>query len=92
MNNPYEELAKIMPSQRVLLLPHCLRQSRSCHGTYDANGLHCAGCNPECSVNVLRTAASDLDYKGICVAPGGSLALKYIREKQPEAIVAVACD
>jgi hypothetical protein len=31
-------------------------------------------------------------YKGICVAPGGRLAVKYITEMRPAAIIAVACD
>jgi len=39
----------------------------------------------------LRQAALDLDYKGVCVAPGGRLAVTYISETRPDAIVAVAC-
>ncbi len=31
-------------------------------------------------------------YKGVCIAPGGRLALRYVEEKRPRAIVAVACD
>ena len=91
MDNNIEQLSLIVPSERVLLLPHCLRQSNTCSAKYDHEGLQCAGCNPQCSVNRLRSMALDCGYKGVCVAPGGHLALKYVREKRPRAIVAVAC-
>lgn len=32
-----------------------------------------------------------LGYKGVCVAPGGALALRYVQEKRPLLVVAVAC-
>ena len=80
------------PAQRVLLLPHCLRRAETCQGKYSRRGLECQECNPDCPVNQLRRTALDLGYKGVCVAPGGRLALKFIEENKPRAIVAVACD
>jgi hypothetical protein len=91
MNSILEYLSRIHPSARILLLPHCLRQSDSCKAKYSAQGLNCAGCNPDCSVNRLRTAAVNYGYKGICVAPGGRLAVNFVRENHPDAVVAVAC-
>lgn len=32
-----------------------------------------------------------LGYKGVCIAPGGALALRFVRETRPKAVVAVAC-
>ena len=32
-----------------------------------------------------------LGYKGVCIAPGGSLALRFVQEMRPRAVVAVAC-
>ena len=32
-----------------------------------------------------------MGYKGVCIAPGGSLALKFIQKTKPLGIVAVAC-
>jgi uncharacterized protein len=87
-----EQLARIDPSERILLLPHCLRKSKNCQATYNQQGLQCARCNPECSVNKLTSAANKYGYKGVCVAPGGRLALKFVRENRPQAVVAVACD
>jgi hypothetical protein len=87
-----ERLRYIDASERILLLPHCLRRSGSCQGKYGEDGLECRGCNPDCPVNHLTRAAARFGYKGVCVAPGGRLAVHYVRKMQPVAIVAVACD
>lgn len=85
------KLAKVPAAERVLLLPHCLRQSNSCKGKYDKLGLHCQECNPDCAVNRLCSAAISRGYRGVCVAPGGRLAVTYIESTRPKAIVAIAC-
>ena len=89
--NGHERLSLVHPSRRILLLPHCLRRAETCQGKYGKWGLECRECNRECPVNRLRRAAIDLGYKGVCIAPGGRLALNYVQENHPEAIVAVAC-
>ena len=84
-------LAAILANRRILLLPHCLRHSDTCEAKYNKLGLQCAACNPDCAINRLRDAAFRLGYKGVCVAPGGRLAVNYVSETRPEAIVAIAC-
>src|SRR5450759_3362901 len=91
MNDVIDQLTQIPPSERILLLPHCLRRSNTCRATYDSHGLQCAGCNPECSVNKLRSLAIKYGYKGVCVAPGGRLAVNFVKEYRPKAVVAIAC-
>jgi uncharacterized protein len=91
MGDAIDQLSQIVPSERILLLPHCLRKSNSCKAKYDNHGLQCAACNPDCSINKLREAALKYGYKGVCVAPGGHMAIKFVREYCPKAIVAVAC-
>jgi hypothetical protein len=92
MNNGVSQLALVEPSERVLLLPHCLRRSNTCRAKYNQDGLQCVACTPQCAINRLRAAALEYGYRGICVAPGGHLAVKYITEKRPAALVAVACE
>ncbi len=92
MNELLERISRIPPSGRILLLPHCLRQSKTCKATYNEEGLQCAKCNVDCSINRLRGAALNFGYKGVCVAPGSKLAIKYVKEKQPAGIIAIACD
>ena len=92
MANAEEWLSLIHPSQRILLLPHCLRPSQTCLGKYSKRGLECLeDCTEDCTIGRLRRTALSLGYKGVCIAPGGRLAVKYVKEKSPKAIVAVAC-
>ncbi|HOO73308.1 MAG TPA: DUF116 domain-containing protein [Spirochaetota bacterium] len=79
-------------SETILLLPHCLRVSATCKAAADDDGLVCRECNSECQINILRKAAIMQGFKGVCIAPGGSLALKYVKKTRPRAIIAVACE
>ncbi len=85
-------LAGIPPAERVLLLPHCLRPSQTCPGRPSRDGFQCPeDCGERCVIRSLRTEALRLGYKGVCVAPGGALALRFVREARPRAVVAIAC-
>lgn len=90
--NDAESLQEIAPKDRVLLLPHCLRLSQRCRARYDRNeGLLCESCEESCPINQLKTAALERGMGGVCIAPGGSLAIRYIETHRPQGIVAVAC-
>lgn len=93
-----EKLAKlallkaIAPTERVLLLPHCLRRSAHCQATYEREvGLKCKKCDPLCPIHRILSVAEELGLGGICVAPGGSIAVEYLKRRKPKGIVAVAC-
>lgn len=79
--------------RRVLLLPHCLRPSQDCPGKMTKKGLDCTGCTRvDCAIYQLRAIAAEAGYSGVCVAPGGRLAVRFLSEHQPSGVVAVACD
>ncbi len=87
-----ESLRAIKPSNRVLLISHCLRSSAKCTAKMTRAGLMCRDeCPDRCTVGRLRLLAERLGYKGICIAPGGSMALKFIKKNKPGGIVAIAC-
>ena len=87
------EFEGIDPGERILLLPHCLRPSEGCRGKHTRSGMECPDdCALPCAIRSLREAALAAGYKGVCIAPGGRLALRYVEEKRPRGIVAVACD
>ena len=89
---PSNGLPKIPYDQRVLQLPHCLRPSQNCPGRLTKHGLDCTGCGRiDCAIFQLRSAALEAGYGGICVAPGGRLAARFVSEHEPAGIVAVAC-
>jgi hypothetical protein len=86
------DMASVPFAQRVLLLPHCLRPSQDCPGKMTKQGLNCAGCTlTHCAIYKLRAAAADAGYAGVCVAPGGRLAVRFLAEHQPSGVVAIAC-
>lgn len=85
-------LKAIDPEDRILLLPHCLRRSEHCQATYERGlGLQCKKCDPGCPVNCILQVAEASEMGGICVAPGGSIAVEYLKKHQPRGILAVAC-
>lgn len=88
-----ERLSKVSPAERVLLLSHCLRPSQTCPGKVNKRGLACPeDCREDCVVGRLRQAALAAGYKGVCIASGGAMALKFVAEHNPRGIVAVACN
>lgn len=85
-------VAQVPFGQRVLLLPHCLRPSQNCPGKMTPMGMDCAGCTyVECTLYHLRVAAEKAGYKGVCIAPGGKLAVRFLAANQPAGVVAIAC-
>ncbi len=91
IKNKKNKMSKIDYSQRILLISHCLRPSKKCPAKIDENGLQCICCKNNCAIGQLKKAAEQLNYKGVCVAPGGSLAVKFVEKTMPKGIVAVAC-
>jgi hypothetical protein len=86
-------VADVPFSQRVLLLPHCLRPSQNCPGKMTKKGMDCNDCTiADCAIFQLRVAALEAGYAGICVAPGGRLAVRFLAELQPAGVIAIACD
>ena len=91
--NRIDELSTVPVSQRLLLLPHCLRPTQGCPGKMTRQGLDCDGCTREdCKIFHIRQAALQAGYQNLCIAPGGRLAVRCVAEVRPAAIVAVACD
>lgn len=92
MNESYAKLATVDPSERVLLLSYCLRPSATCPAKFNKTGLQCEEiCQELCVIGRLSKTALSLGYKGVCVAAGGAMALKFVAEHRPRGIVAVAC-
>ena len=92
-NEVEKQLSSVAPSQRVLLLSHCLRPSQTCPGRFNKEGLQCpADCQLDCPLLRFRKAVAELGYKGVCIAAGGAQALRFVKERQPQGVIAVACD
>ena len=92
LKNKNRTIAEIDFNKRVLLISYCLRPSNKCPAKLESTGLKCICCSNNCSIGKLKKAAEEAGYKGICIAPGGSMAIKFVEESHPEGIVAVACE
>lgn len=81
-NTPKEE--------RILFIPHCLRDPEKCEGRYGDHGLECKKCGA-CMIPEIEEKAHELGYGKTYIVPGGSLVYKIIKEKEPSAVIGVAC-
>ncbi len=80
-----EEFQNTPPEERIVFVPQCLRES-DCRAPLGEHGYICQHCNSECQVHKISAAAKKLNYKGVYILPGGSIAQKIIDFCQPHAI------
>jgi hypothetical protein len=83
-----ERFSKTRFSDRVLLLPQCLR-SRSCEAELTDYGYECRDCN-KCRISEVKRFAEELGYK-VFILPGGALVEKILKEVKPKAVLGVSC-
>ncbi|UCE29064.1 MAG: DUF116 domain-containing protein [Candidatus Bathyarchaeota archaeon] len=88
-NAAREKFAAVPYSERILLLPQCLR-SRSCPAKLKELGYECAGCG-ECNITKIVDQTKKLGYKNIFIIPGGSVATKILNREKPKACLGVSC-
>jgi len=80
---------RVEPERILILLPHCLQQSRCPQRlTYDVD--HCRRCGL-CDIGDLLQLR---DARGLrlAVATGGTIARRIVVENRPQLIIAVACE
>ena len=76
-------------SQRLLLLPHCLRNAERCPAAYDAECLHCQQCGA-CELGRLKSVAEKLGYH-VLIAEGSPVVMQWILSGKTSAILGVGC-
>ena len=77
-------------SQRILFLPHCLKNSKKCKAEYGEEGLECKRCGA-CDIAKLSEIAKSLGYGNTFIVPGGSMVQKLIKKNNPKAVVGICC-
>lgn len=83
------EKNKVLPENILILAPHCLQRVQCTH-KISVNVNNCKQCGL-CPVGDLLTLSREKNVQ-LVVATGGTFARKFIKEKRPQAIVAVACE
>jgi len=84
-----EKFASTPYSERILLLPQCLR-SRECPAELGEYGYECQECG-KCNLKEVIQMAKNLGYRGTFILPGGSIAKKIFLKAKPKACLGVAC-
>lgn len=84
-----EQFAAVPMRDRLLLLPHCLRDSVKCAGVYDNTGLHCKECG-SCVIVALKSEAEELGYR-VIVAEGTPTVVQHVLRGQAVGLLGVAC-
>ena len=80
---------QITPEKILILAPHCLQRVQCPHKiTVNVNNCRCCG---QCPIGDLLALSREIGTQ-LVVATGGTFARKFIKEKKPEAIVAIACE
>ena len=84
-----EKFARIPPSERILVVPQCIRHIR-CPARLDAKtGISCKDCGM-CIIKDLKAEAERLGYR-FFIVPGGSFVKRIIKATRPRAALGVAC-
>lgn len=84
--NAYEYVKQ---EDRIVLIPHCLRNAEKCIAPIDEEGYHCKKCGA-CIIADITQAAEDRGIKWYMIG-GGSHAIKIVKNARPRAVFGIAC-
>jgi geranylgeranyl pyrophosphate synthase len=76
-------------NRRILLLPHCLKNSVLCKGQQDEMGLLCSECG-NCSISGLLREAENLGYVAL-VTEGTTITARLIESGKVDAVIGIGC-
>jgi len=84
-----DQVMVVPASRRLLLLPHCLRDTETCPAEYDEFGLRCEDCGA-CRLTGLRELARRRGYR-VLIAEGSPIVMQIILAGHVDAVLGVAC-
>jgi hypothetical protein len=84
-----EGFRKTEYTERALFLPQCLRNAEKCEGKMTDIGYVCSECG-NCQIFLIKKEAESLGYK-VYIVPGGSMAMKIVKNNGFKAVAGVAC-
>ena len=77
-------------SERIILLPQCLRKIEKCKAKEVGNRYECQKCGA-CKIARIIQKAKNLGYKGVYILKGGSAVSMIIEQTSPKAVLGAAC-
>jgi len=84
-----DEYKRVPKEDRVLFIPHCLRDAKNCLANADENGYHCKKCGKCIIAQIVSEAEKNKMKWYIC--GGGSQVINIVNKIKPKAIVGIAC-
>jgi hypothetical protein len=84
-----DEYKKVPKEDRVLFIPHCLRDAKNCVASADEEGYHCKKCG-KCIIAKIVTEAEKNKMKWY-ICGGGSQVINIVNKIKPKAIAGIAC-
>lgn len=84
------DFARIPFSERMVFVPHCMRNVESCAAKEMGSYYVCLECG-RCKIAPISKKCKELGYKAMFVLKGGRAVEKLMKEHRPKAIVGVAC-
>lgn len=85
-----DKFRAIVCAERIVLLPHCMRNSKLCKATDEGTFYSCAKCGC-CKIAQIQKLADELGYKKVYIMKGGKAIYNILVEQKIKAVVAVAC-
>jgi hypothetical protein len=76
--------------ERVVLLPHCMRNSKQCKASDEGTFYSCVKCGC-CKIAQIQKLAEELGYKKVYIMKGGKAIYNILVEQKIKAVIAVAC-
>ncbi|MFH1285103.1 MAG: DUF116 domain-containing protein [Candidatus Micrarchaeota archaeon] len=80
---------KIPKNERIVFIPHCLRNIKECKAVMDEEGVHCLKCG-KCKIGGIVAECEKNGSKWFVVG-GGSQVFILVKKYKPRAVVGIAC-
>jgi hypothetical protein len=75
---------------RIVFVPHCMRNSEACVAIENDSYYVCRECCG-CKISKISKLIKKLKYRSLYIVKGSSVVGKIIKEKEPKAIIGIAC-
>lgn len=80
---------RVKKADRVLFLPHCLRNAKECKAKITEEGYQCAKCG-KCPIAAITAECEKAGIRPFVVG-GGSAVIEIIKRHRPKAVIGVSC-
>ncbi|HEX55353.1 MAG TPA: DUF116 domain-containing protein [Candidatus Altiarchaeales archaeon] len=85
-----KKFSEVPYSERIIILPQCLRDTECPASFSSVDGARCVGCG-KCKIYEITKKANKLGYKGAYIAPGGGFVKRIIQRTKPRAVIGIGC-